>query len=175
MDNLFGRIGTVVKYLPGKANVIADFLSCNIQNMQHDRNAVSINAFTLESIRYDVPDLVLLQREVINYKSSAGAEKVVLLAAYQAHDQKLIVDEEDNLLKCCFHGGQCIGMPISQREEVLSFSHNQWTSGHFGIFKTHRRVLENFWWPGLHRDVCDFVNNCNFCIRVKHLIRDMVA
>ena len=127
-----------------------------VQNMQHDRNPVSINAFTLESLHYDVPDLVSLQREdpdkqeVINYKSSTGAEKVVLPAAYKAHVQKLIVDEEDNLLKFCFHGGQCIVTPISLREEVLSLSHNQWTSGHFGIFKTHRRVLENFWWSGLH-------------------------
>eukprot|EP00112_Aurelia_sp_Birch-Aquarium-sp1_P015743 Seg3512.1 transcript_id=Seg3512.1/GoldUCD/mRNA.D3Y31 product="Retrovirus-related Pol polyprotein from transposon 412" pseudo=true protein_id=Seg3512.1/GoldUCD/D3Y31 len=143
--------------------------------MQQDKNNASMNAFTLESLHYDVPDFVSLQREdsdiqqVIDYKSSSGAEKGVVPAAYKAHVQKLFVDEEDNLLKFCYHGGQCIVMPTSLREEVLPLSHNEWTSGHFGIFKTHRRVLENFWWPGLHRDVCDFVSNCDVCIRVKRL------
>ena len=138
--------------------MIADFLGRNIQNIQHDRKTVSMNAFTLESLQYDVPDLVSLQREdpdiqqVINYRSSTGAEKVVVPAAYKAHIQKLIVDEEDNLLKFCFHGGQCIVTPISLREEVSSLSHNQWSSGHFDIFNHIVESSRTFWWPGLHRD-----------------------
>ena len=87
--NHLEEIGAVVKYLPGKANVIADFLSRNIQNMQQAKKNVSMNAFTLESLHYYVPDLVSMQREdsdiqrVINYKSMAVAEKGVVAAAFR--------------------------------------------------------------------------------------------
>ena len=36
-------------------------------------------------------------------------------------------------------------VPQNLRQEVLRYSHFDWSSGHFGIFKTHRRVLERFW------------------------------
>eukprot|EP00795_Rhopilema_esculentum_P015819 gene15819-7129_t len=78
--------------------------------MQQAKKSVSMNAFTLESLHYDVLDLVSMQRkdsdiqQVINYKSSTGAEKGVVPAAYKTHVQKLFIDEEDNLLKFCYHG-----------------------------------------------------------------------
>ena len=53
-------------------------------------------------------------QQVINFKSSTGAEKDVPPAAYKTHVQKLFVDEEENLLKLCYDGGQCI---------VISFLH----------------------------------------------------
>ena len=49
---------------------------------------------------------------MINYKSSTGAEKGVVLAAYKTHVRKFFVDEEDNLLKYGYHGGQCIVIPL---------------------------------------------------------------
>ena len=56
-------MGAVVKHLPGKANVVADFLSLNIQNMQQVKEGASMNAFTRESLHHDVLDLVSMQRE----------------------------------------------------------------------------------------------------------------
>ena len=56
-------MGAVVKHLPGKANVVADSLSLNIQNMQQVKESASMNAFTRESLHHDVLDLVSMQRE----------------------------------------------------------------------------------------------------------------
>ena len=37
----------------------------------------------------------------------------------------------------------------------------------FGIFKTHRKIFEGFWWLGLHDDVRKFVESCQICGKVK--------
>ena len=36
-----------------------------------------------------------------------------------------------------------------------------------GIFKTHRRILEFFWLPGLYEDIVNFNCNCEICVAVK--------
>ena len=45
-------------------------------------------------------------------------------------------------------------------------------SGHFSIFKIHKRVLVSFWWPGLYSEIVDFVTQCEVCISVKPLNRN---
>ena len=34
-------------------------------------------------------------------------------------------------------------------EDILRYGHSEWFSGHFGVDKTYRRILEQFWWPNL--------------------------
>ena len=58
------------------------------------------------------------------------------------------------------------------RSEILDLSHSQWCSGHFGIFKTHKRVLASFWWGGLYFDIVDLITQCEVCISVKALDRN---
>ena len=36
-------------------------------------------------------------------------------------------------------------------------------AGHLGIDKTYRKVLQNFYWPGLKRDVKSFCRSCHAC------------
>lgn len=44
---------------------------------------------------------------------------------------------------------------------VLKLAHS-W-SGHLGITKTHDRILQHFFWPGLKVDVAKFCKTCSVC------------
>ena len=84
---------------------------------------------------------------------------------YRGHKTKLRI--QDDMLKYRYHYSVCTVVPLNLRREILDLGHSKWFSGHLGIFKTHRRILELFWWPGLYEDIVNFICNCEICIVVK--------
>ena len=56
-----------------------------------------------------------------------------------------------------------IVVPGPYRNEVLHLAHESPLAGHLGINKTHQRVLQHFYWPGLRKDVVKFCNTCHTC------------
>lgn len=59
-------------------------------------------------------------------------------------------------------------IPLEQRQEIIANNHCEPASGHFGIFKTFKRLSLKYFWPTMHRDVAIFVTNCNTCLSYKH-------
>lgn len=60
-----------------------------------------------------------------------------------------------------------IYIPEKLRLDVLTRYHESPAAGHLGIRRTEEIITRNFWWPYLHKDVCDFVNSCEVCARNK--------
>ena len=56
-----------------------------------------------------------------------------------------------------------IVVPTVHRREVLELAHDLPMSGHLGVHKTHNRVLQHFYWPGLKRDVAKWCKECHTC------------
>ena len=56
-----------------------------------------------------------------------------------------------------------IVVPTVHRREVLELAHDLPMSGHLGVRKTHNRVLQHFFWPGLKRDVAKWCRECHTC------------
>ena len=56
-----------------------------------------------------------------------------------------------------------IVVPTVHRREVLELAHDLPMSGHLGVRKTHNRVLQHFYWPGLKRDVAMLCKECHTC------------
>ena len=56
-----------------------------------------------------------------------------------------------------------IVVPTVHRQEVLELAHDLPMSGHLGVRKTHNRVLQHFFWPGLKRDVAKWCKECHTC------------
>ena len=65
-------------------------------------------------------------------------------------DAKVYVPENDDL-----------------RIEIIAEFHDTPTSGHFGTFKTSRRVQRIFYWPNMDKTVAHFVASCDSCKRYK--------
>jgi hypothetical protein len=69
------------------------------------------------------------------------------------------------------HGDRGIMVPESSdlRLEALREAHDQPTSAHMGVKKTLARISRSLYWPGMSRDVADYVARCGPCQRSKHL------
>ncbi|KOB71056.1 hypothetical protein OBRU01_14369, partial [Operophtera brumata] len=58
-------------------------------------------------------------------------------------------------------------IPEEQREQTLAQCHSEPTAGHFGVFKTYKRLALRFYWPGMHSSVVEFVSCCDTCLAYK--------
>ena len=58
-------------------------------------------------------------------------------------------------------------VPQALRVEVLQSRHDDPTAGHYGVARTRELVTRSFWWPGLKKDVEQFVRSCDTCGRAK--------
>ena len=67
---------------------------------------------------------------------------------------------ENDLLIYNHHNNYLVVCTLELKSEILDLSHSQWCSGHFGVFKTHKRVLASFWWPGLYSDIVELLYFC---------------
>lgn len=59
-------------------------------------------------------------------------------------------------------------IPRESRQSIIEENHSNPTAGHFGILKTYKRLSLKYFWPDMHRDVTDFVSNCDICKSCKH-------
>lgn len=53
-------------------------------------------------------------------------------------------------------------VPQCIRQLLLEIAHEGF-SGHLGINKTYLKLLNNFYWPGMKKDVASFINSCSTC------------
>ena len=58
-------------------------------------------------------------------------------------------------------------VPIKLRDSVLYEMHDSPYSGHLGISKTLKAIRRMYWWPGLEKDVKDYIACCPVCQRDK--------
>ncbi|XP_072178202.1 uncharacterized protein [Diadema setosum] len=56
-----------------------------------------------------------------------------------------------------------IVVPKGYRTRLLEVAHDNLTAGHLGVGKTQQRLMQNFYWPGIFRDVSEFCKTCGPC------------
>ena len=56
-----------------------------------------------------------------------------------------------------------IVVPTAYRDEILSLAHDHHFAGHLGLKKTADRIMHNFFWPGIKRDIAKFCTTCHAC------------
>ena len=54
-------------------------------------------------------------------------------------------------------------LPVQCRKTVLQLAHQIPLAGHLGRQKTAQRILQDFYWPSLFKDVADFCKSCSEC------------
>ena len=50
---------------------------------------------------------------------------------------------------------------------LLAIAHDTPMAAHVGVGKTHRRVLQHFYWPRISRDVKQYCRSCRVCQSVN--------
>ena len=66
-----------------------------------------------------------------------------------------------------WHRGSQIGFAEDVRQKCLSLHHGTPFAGHSGRDRTMQLVLQTYWWPGLDRDVQQYVSSCDHWQRNK--------
>ena len=68
------------------------------------------------------------------------------------------------------HNDRGIRLPEDSqlRLDALREAHDQPMSGHMGCAKTVSRLAQSFYWPGMARDVSEYIARCGPCQRNKH-------
>ena len=56
-----------------------------------------------------------------------------------------------------------IVVPTKFRSLILNLAHDIPMAGHRGVRKTHLKVMEHFYWPGLKQSVKKYCRTCHTC------------
>ena len=100
-------------------------------------------------------------RRIITYCKNGWPDKHCLpdsLKPYWSYRGELTLSN-DQLLLC----GQRIVIPDTQRLKVLEQLH----TGHQGITKCRERAKQSVWWPGLSRQLAEYVTKCVSCAQMR--------
>ncbi|KAK2395503.1 hypothetical protein QL285_057237 [Trifolium repens] len=71
----------------------------------------------------------------------------------------------DNILRC--QGRVCVPDAMNLRNTILGEAHKSKLSIHPGATKMYQDLRQDFWWPGMKKDVAEFVASCLTCQKAK--------
>ena len=67
-----------------------------------------------------------------------------------------------------FKGRIYLGSNSPLKSSILHHVHNGPLGGHSGYVKTLHRVKQDFYWPGMRKDLMQYIKECDVCQQVKH-------
>ena len=78
--------------------------------------------------------------------------------------------ENSNILYRAFQdkGGVTVNqivVPKKYRKQLMQIAHDVPLGGHMGNRKTRNRLLQNFFWPGMFKDIAEYCRSCPQCQR----------
>lgn len=126
----------------GSQNVVADFLS---------RNVASVNAISLEPDKWYENMIKQVKDKPNQFPDFRVVDDLLFKHFSPSHDvQSNLFDWK-------------LVIPTPNRKQVMQESHDPATAGHFGVSKTHARVFERYYWPGMRKDIRHYVLTCSVC------------
>lgn len=171
------RFNADVKHVPGKNLVIADALSRKpLQHTVADQELKEVvqeyvdavhDSWPITSNRLDRLRAATIQdrdlQQVIHYVYNGwpAAVPTHLKGFQQAQGELSMVD---GLLVY----GTRVVIPASQHQEMLEMLHES----HQGLHKCRARAQMSLWWPGLSRDLKDYVEKCRECRKHRPVQRN---
>jgi hypothetical protein len=141
----------IVLHRPGQENQNADALS---------RTPLpSIGSIILVKEEKVQNDIILAQRndnyckEIIQKLEESNKKEY---NEFRFNNEGILITNEGKIV-----------VPKEKINEILELNHDHILAGHLGIAKTLARVKRQFVWPGLGKDVTEYVNNCIACAKRK--------
>lgn len=139
------------KYKKGVDNAAADSLS----RVAH--------LMATSTVSYCRPDWA---QEVINsYSTDPNAQELLAQLAILSPDSKGHSLEE-GLIR--YKGRLWIGNNSALQTKLISAMHSSAVGGHSGVRATYQRVRKQYYWPGIKKQVEDWVRQCQLCQQAKH-------
>ncbi|KAI3819573.1 hypothetical protein L1987_13414 [Smallanthus sonchifolius] len=141
-----------IKYRPGKANVVADALSCKerVKTLRVRALGLTIHTSLTTQIR-------MAQQEALK-------EKNIQNEALRGMIKQLESKSDDT-----FYFMDRIWVPSSGnlRGLIMDEAHKSRYSIHPGSDKMYKDLKELYWWPNMKGDIATYVSKCLTCLKVK--------
>jgi hypothetical protein len=163
-----------INYHPGKANVVADFLS----RRSH------VSQLVVDSMPFELCEEFdkLNQRIVANTEATemeVGSNLLQEIQKGQVEDEKIqeikrnikeekspgFSEDEEGVL--WYKGRICVPNVKELKDKILHEAHESAYSIHPGGNKVYHDLKATYWWYGMKRDITKYVALCNTCQRVK--------
>ena len=153
----------VIDYHPGKANVVADALSRKALFALRAVNAhLSVSPDGVLVAELEAKPLLIRQ---ILESQKVDAELVTKRAECASNEEsEFRIDDNDCLT---FRGRLCVPRNSELISMILDEAHSSRMSVHPGSTKMYNDLKRQFWWPGMKRDISEFVSRCLICQQVK--------
>ena len=166
LEQLLVEFSFDIRYIPGKHNSVADFLSREGWIQPDHNDGLGVAALDTGQERIAVAqqkDELCLQMRA----ATTPETKAALCTRLQIKDFADI----KGILRVQLRPRQGfppgrdgrIVAPATLRPHLIKQGHDAAIAGHGGIFKTKERIAEEFWWPKMTEDVATHVRACDPC------------
>lgn len=161
-----------VKFLPGKANKISDFMSRQINNLE----TISDHLFLAEPMEINNENNAdFSNQQLIDNQNNDDFCKQIKQAITNKEKSKfanLTFFYQDNILKCKSnkHNGNKIVktvIPQSMVKNLLEIDHDSKIACHPGIRKTINKICKKYFWPKMTKQIVNWINSCDQCLARK--------
>ncbi|TYK26572.1 putative Retrotransposon protein [Cucumis melo var. makuwa] len=165
------------KYHPGKANVVADALR---RKSRLSKNALcGIRASLLSELRCfkavmtaESSGSLLAQfqirssliAEIVGRQSEDSNLQKMLAKAKQGPEAEFELRTDGAIVK---QERLCVPNISELKGAILEEAHNSAYVMHSGSTKMYRTLKKTYWWPGMKREIAEYVDRCLICQQVK--------
>ncbi|KAG8499496.1 hypothetical protein CXB51_005958 [Gossypium anomalum] len=154
----------VIDYHPGKANVVADALSrkSSLFALRTMNAHLALNKEGVVLVELKVKPMFLQQ---IQKLQNEDPKLVLKRQMVQDNlDSEFNIDDEGILR---YHNRICVPNNSDLKNDILSEAHNSMYSIHPGSTKMYGDLKKTYWWPGMKREISEFIAKCLICQQVK--------
>ncbi|GJS17882.1 putative reverse transcriptase domain-containing protein [Tanacetum coccineum] len=146
---LFSDFDYEIRYHPGKVNVVADALSRKERVKPKRVRAMNM----------------ILQSSIMNKILTAQKEAVDKSAGLQKGLDEMIQLRNDGALYYLDR----IWVPLKGdvRTLIMDEAHKSKYSVHPGADKMYYDLRDRYWWPGMKKDIAEYVSRCLTCLKVQ--------
>ncbi|KAG8486371.1 hypothetical protein CXB51_019815 [Gossypium anomalum] len=154
----------VIDYHPGKANVVTDALSrkSSLFALRAMNAHLALNKEGVVLVELKVKPMFLQQIQKLQNEDP----KLVLKRQMVRDnlDSEFSIDDEGMLR---YHNRICVPNNSDLKNDILSEAHNSMYSIHPGSTKMYGDLKKTYWWPGMKREISEFIAKCLICQQVK--------
>ncbi|GJS26089.1 putative nucleotidyltransferase, ribonuclease H [Tanacetum coccineum] len=141
----------VIRYHPGKANVVADALS------RKDKEPIRVRALVV-TVHNNLPE------QIRNAQVEACKEENISAEGFRGEGEPFEVRSDGTK---CLKGRVWLPLFGGLRDLIMLESHKSKYSIHPGSDKMYHDLRKLYWWPNMKADIATYVSKCLTCAKVK--------